>query len=107
MIRAASVELLARGPLVASLGLAGEAALAVVAGGWLLHQAYASGPPAIVVGATTIVDPLTAVMIGVLVFGESPPASANVLTGEVAAAAVAVAGLLLLAAGRLVSPYQA
>jgi glycosyltransferase involved in cell wall biosynthesis/drug/metabolite transporter (DMT)-like permease len=74
--------------------IAGEVVVAVVAGSWLLHQAYASGPAAVVVGATTIVDPLTAVLIGVFAYGEAPRAA---LAGATVPALVAVAGLVVLA----------
>jgi glycosyltransferase involved in cell wall biosynthesis len=94
LVRAIGETLHAGGfsPLVAMM--AAEAVLSALVGSWLVHQAYASGPAAVVVGATTIIDPLTAVLIDVFAYGEAPHGA---LPGEVASAAVAVAGLLVLA----------
>jgi glycosyltransferase involved in cell wall biosynthesis len=91
LIRAAAVAPLTGG--LAALVVA-EAVAAVLAGVWLLHQAYASGPAAVVAGATTIVDPLSAVLIGVFAYGEM---TAGQLAGMAVPGAVAVAGLVLLA----------
>jgi glycosyltransferase involved in cell wall biosynthesis len=91
LVRAAAVAPLTGG--LAAIVIA-EAVAAVLAGVWLLHQAYASGPAAVVAGATTIVDPLSAVLIGVFAYGEMTPGQ---LAGMVVPGAVAVAGLVLLA----------
>ncbi|WP_086842523.1 glycosyltransferase [Amycolatopsis kentuckyensis] len=77
-----------------SLLVIAEAVAATLAGAWLLHQAYASGPAPIVAGATTVVDPLTAVLIGVFAYGELTPGQLAVLAVP---GVVAVAGLVLLA----------
>jgi glycosyltransferase involved in cell wall biosynthesis len=93
LVRAVGQTLLAGGPpgLLALAAL--EVAVALGAGAWLLHQAYAAGPAAVVVGATTIVDPLTAVLIGVFAYGEAPGAA---LAAAALPAAVAVVGLVVL-----------
>ncbi|PRX51387.1 glycosyltransferase involved in cell wall biosynthesis [Prauserella shujinwangii] len=91
LVRAAAVAPLSGGMAVLVVA---EALAAALAGVWLLHQAYASGPAAIVAGATTIVDPLSAVVIGVFAYGEMAPGQ---LAGMVVPGAVAVAGLALLA----------
>jgi glycosyltransferase involved in cell wall biosynthesis len=91
LVRAAAVAPLDSG--LAALVVT-EAVAAVLAGVWLLHQAYASGPAAVVAGATTIVDPLSAVLIGVFAYGEMTPGQ---LAGMVVPGVVAVAGLVLLA----------
>jgi len=91
LIRAAAVAPLS-GDLAALV--VAEAVAAVLAGVWLLHQAYASGPAAVVAGATTIVDPLSAVLIGVFAYGEM---TAGQLAGMAVPGVVAVAGLVLLA----------
>lgn len=90
LVRAAAVAPLPGG--MTALVVA-EAVVAVLAGVWLLHQAYASGPAAVVAGATTIVDPLSAVLIGVFAYGEMTPGQ---LAGMAVPGAVAVAGLVLL-----------
>ncbi|RSM87568.1 glycosyltransferase family 4 protein [Kibdelosporangium aridum] len=91
LVRAAAVA-----PLTGELAVLviAEAVAAVLAGVWLLHQAYAGGPAAIVAGATTIVDPLVAVLIGVFAYGEMAPGQ---LAGMAVPGVVAVAGLVILA----------
>ncbi|MGW4058274.1 glycosyltransferase [Amycolatopsis sp. NPDC004747] len=91
LIRAAAVAPLAGGAAVAVVA---EAVAATLAGAWLLHQAYASGPAPIVAGATTVADPLSAVLIGVFAYGELTPGQ---LAGLAVPGFVAVAGLVLLA----------
>lgn len=91
LVRAAAMAPLSSGMAVLVVA---EALAAVLAGVWLLHKAYASGPAAVVAGATTIVDPLSAVLIGVLAYGEM---TLGQLAGMVVPGAVAVAGLALLA----------
>jgi glycosyltransferase involved in cell wall biosynthesis len=91
LVRAAAVAPLTGGLTVM---VTVEAVVAVLAGVWLLHQAYASGPAAIVAGATTIVDPLVAVLIGVFAYGEMAPGQ---LAGMAVPTVVAVAGLVILA----------
>ncbi|MGW3999388.1 glycosyltransferase [Amycolatopsis sp. NPDC004772] len=76
-----------------SLLVIAEAVAATLAGAWLLHQAYASGPAPIVAGATTIVDPLSAVLIGVFAYGELTPGQ---LAGVAVPGLIAVGGLVLL-----------
>ncbi|MFB9660377.1 glycosyltransferase [Glycomyces mayteni] len=91
LVRAAAVAPIASEMLAAVLA---EAAAAALAGAWLLHKAYAAGPAATAVGATTIVDPLVAVLIGGLAFAET---SGTTLAAMAAPAALAVAGLVVLA----------
>ena len=43
---------------------------AILAGGWLIQQAFASGPPEVVVACLTVVDPIVAVLFGVALLGE-------------------------------------
>lgn len=94
LVRGVTQTLLTGGSAALVAVMAAEVAIAVTAGSWLLHQAYASGPAAVVVGATTIVDPLTAILIGVFAYHEAPRAA---LAGATVPAAVAVVGLFLLA----------
>ncbi|WP_227589947.1 glycosyltransferase [Demequina pelophila] len=39
--------------------------------GWIVQQAFASGPASVVLGTTTVVDPVVAVVAGTLLFGEA------------------------------------
>jgi hypothetical protein len=93
LIRAATHDLAA----VTGLSLAAESLLLIAAGGWLVQQAYAAGPPAVVIAVTTVIDPFTAVVIGLTRYGEAAhttPASAVAQGGF---AGLAIAGVLVLA----------
>lgn len=64
-------------------------------GGWLIQQAFASGPAEIVVGSMTTIDPLVAVLFGIVVLGEGAntglgAAVLMVLTGAIATGGVVV-----------------
>lgn len=75
--------------------LAGIAA-AVVVGGWLVQQAFAVGAPEVVVACLTVVDPIVAVVLGVVLLGEgarTPTQSWLLLLGAAAAAATGVVAL--------------
>lgn len=79
------------------LGTGASALAAIVVGGWLVQQAYPSGPPEVVVACLTVVDPIVAVLLGALLLGEgadTPVATWFVLGGAAVAAAV---GVLVLA----------
>jgi drug/metabolite transporter (DMT)-like permease len=79
------------------LGAAASAVAALVVGGWLVQQAYPSGPPEVVVACLTVVDPIVAVLLGALLLGEGAdtPAATWFLLGG--AALAASAGVLVLA----------
>jgi hypothetical protein len=69
---------------------------AVVIGGWLVQQAFASGPPEVVIACLTVVDPIVAVILGAVLLGEgaaTPPAVFLLLTAAATAAAIGVVGL--------------
>ncbi|MEV0892796.1 DMT family transporter [Promicromonospora sp. MEB111] len=79
------------------LGTAAAAIAALVLGGWLVQQAYPSGPPEVVVACLTVVDPIVAVLLGAVLLGEgadTPVATWFLLGG---AALAAAAGVLVLA----------
>ncbi|MFI2366027.1 DMT family transporter [Promicromonospora sp. NPDC019610] len=79
------------------LGTGAAAIAALVLGGWLVQQAYPSGPPEVVVACLTVVDPIVAVLLGAVLLGEgadTPVATWFVLGG---AALAASAGVLVLA----------
>ena len=67
------------------------AVLAMALGGWFVQNAYASGPPDLVIAGLTVIDPMVAVTIGIIVLGEA--ASAGPLISVVFAASGATAAL--------------
>lgn len=71
--------------------------LALVGGGWAIQQAHAAGAPAVVVGCTTVVDPLVAVGLGITMLGEGTATAADAAIGLVALAAVALGAAAVLA----------
>lgn len=72
-------------------------ALALLVGGWFIQHAYACGPPHVAVACLTVVDPLVAVGIGTTLLGEATRTSGPTAVAELACAAVAIAGVALLA----------
>ena len=72
-------------------------ALALVAGGWAIQQAHAAGSPAVVVGCTTVIDPLVAVGLAITMLGESTARSAGAVLGLIALAVLGLAAALALA----------
>ena len=76
----------------AAVGLA----LAYGVGGWLIQQGYASGPAEVVVGSMTTIDPLAAVVVGLVVLGEGANLTPAVGIGMALAGAVAAGGVAVL-----------
>ncbi|MPY98364.1 MAG: hypothetical protein GEU97_10275 [Actinophytocola sp.] len=74
-------------------------ALAAVflAGSWLIQVAYASGPPDLVVACGTAFNPITAILIGASVLGETAGIGADVTTALAVCGGTAVVGIALLA----------
>ncbi|HEY0814113.1 MAG TPA: hypothetical protein VGE11_12600 [Pseudonocardia sp.] len=75
--------------------VAGVAA-AILVGGWLVQQAFTSGPPEVVVACLTVVDPIVAVLFGIVLLGEgnaTPSGHWAVLGAAAFAATVGVAVL--------------
>ncbi|SDN71305.1 DMT family transporter [Allokutzneria albata] len=70
---------------------------ALLIGGWCVQQAYASGPPHMVVACLTVVDPLVAVGMGVGLLGEAAGTDPGIAALELVCAAVALAGVTLIA----------
>jgi hypothetical protein len=66
-------------------------------GSWYIQLAYASGPPDIVVGCQTVLSPLVATAIAIGLLDETANAGGIIGLGMVAAALVAVFGVVLLA----------
>jgi glycosyltransferase involved in cell wall biosynthesis len=96
LIKAASWDIFGAGDLASGLGLAAESVLLIVIGGWVVHQAYAAGPSATVIAVTTVIDPLTAVVIGLWCYGEATQLTAVSYVALVAFAGLAATGVIAL-----------
>lgn len=79
--------------LVCLLGLL----LAAGSGAYFVQNAYASGPPDLVIAGLTVVDPLVAVCIGVVVLGEASQAPLWAGAVFIIAGAIAIWGVFVLA----------
>jgi drug/metabolite transporter (DMT)-like permease len=66
-------------------------------GAYFVQNAYASGPPDLVIAGLTVVDPLVAVGIGIVVLGEASQAPFPAAVAFVVAGAIAIWGVFLLA----------
>lgn len=71
--------------------------LAAALGAYFVQNAYASGPPDLVIAGLTVVDPLVAVGIGIVVLGEASQAPPWAAVAFLIAGAVAIYGVFLLA----------
>lgn len=71
--------------------------LAAALGAYFVQNAYASGPPDLVIAGLTVVDPLVAVGIGIVVLGEASQAPFRAAVVFVVAGLVAIVGVFLLA----------
>jgi len=65
-------------------------------GSYFVQTAYASGPPDLVVAGLTVVDPLVAVSVGIIVLGEASNAPLWAVIAFVITGAVAIWGVFLL-----------
>jgi hypothetical protein len=83
-------------PVLSLLGLVG----AFAAGSWLLQLAYASGPPDLVVGCQTVLNPLIATAVGIGLLDETVDAGGWRGIGLVVGAVVAIVGVVVLARHR-------
>jgi len=70
---------------------------ATALGGYFVQNAYSSGPPDLVVAGLTVIDPLVAVAIGIVVLGEAQYAAPWAVPLFILAGAVAIWGVFLLA----------
>jgi drug/metabolite transporter (DMT)-like permease len=71
--------------------------LATSLGSYFVQTAYSSGPPDLVVAGLTVIDPLVAVSIGVIVLGEADDAPLWAIFAFLIAGALAIYGVLQLA----------
>jgi hypothetical protein len=69
---------------------------ALLLGAWFVQNAYASGPPDLVIAGLTVIDPMVAVSVGVVILGEAQKADALTLSVFVATGLIAVIGVWLL-----------
>lgn len=70
---------------------------AAVLGGYFVQNAYSSGPPDLVIAGLTVVDPIVAVTIGIVVLQEAAGAPWYAAVAYLAAGALAVSGVFQLA----------
>lgn len=66
-------------------------------GAYFVQTAYASGPPDLVIAGLTVIDPIVAVLIGLIVLREAEHAPWGAYAGFAAAGALAVTGVFMLA----------
>lgn len=69
---------------------------AAILGGWFVQNAYASGPPDLVIAGLTVIDPLVAVGIAIVILKEAKDATFATIVGFGLSAMLAVIGVYLL-----------
>jgi drug/metabolite transporter (DMT)-like permease len=79
------------------LATAAGIALALLVGGWLVQQGFASGAPEVVIACLTVVDPIVAVLLGIVLLGEGPATNGLAAVVLVVCALAAAAGVVSLA----------
>jgi drug/metabolite transporter (DMT)-like permease len=79
--------------LVTAAGIA----TALVVGGWLVQQGFATGAPEVVIACLTVVDPIVAVLLGILLLGEGPATNGLAALVLILCALAAAAGVVSLA----------
>lgn len=95
LLMRATIQQFTQGQPFPVLGVAGIVA-GILIGGWLVQHAYASGPPEVVIGCLTVIDPLVAVGLGIVLLGEAADTTLPVATGELVCAVVAATGVVVL-----------
>jgi hypothetical protein len=80
-------------PPLSALGVAA----AFLAGSWLIQLGYDNGPPDVVVGSQTVVNPLVATVIGMTLLDETTRLPVGAAAVLVACGVVAMAGVIVLA----------
>lgn len=71
--------------------------VAALLGSYFVQSAYSNGPPDLVVAGLTVIDPLVAIAIGIIVLGEAAHAPLWAILAFIVAGAIAIYGVLLLA----------
>ena len=69
---------------------------AMTLGGWFVQNAYAKGPPDLVIAGLTVIDPMVAVTIAIVVLGEAQQANLLTSIGFAVTGMISVAGVWLL-----------
>lgn len=70
---------------------------ALLLGMYFVQNAYSSGPPDLVIAGLTVIDPIVAVAIGMVVLGEAAAAPLWAIIGFIVTGAIAAIGVYLLA----------
>jgi glycosyltransferase involved in cell wall biosynthesis len=70
---------------------------ALLLGGWFVQHAYSSGPPHLVVACLTVVDPILGVGVGIGLLKEGTGITPLAAAGQMGCAALAIAGVAVLA----------
>lgn len=89
-VRSGQIDLLILVCIVALIG-------AVILGGYFVQTAYSVGSPDLVIAGLTVIDPLVAVGIAVVVLGEAQAFPPLAVVGFIAAGAAAIAGVIMMA----------
>lgn len=84
-----NVEFLTISCVLAAIG-------AIAFGAWFVQNAYASGPPDLVIAGLTVIDPMVAISIGIVVLGEASNASLGAMLVFIGSGATAALGVWLL-----------
>ena len=71
--------------------------VAALLGGYFVQTAYSNGPPDLVVAGLTVIDPLVAIAIGIIVLGEAANAPWWAFVAFIVAGALAIYGVFQLA----------
>lgn len=79
------------------LGTAAGIGVALLVGGWLIQQGFASGAPEVVIACLTVIDPIVAVLLGIVLLGEGPATSGVEAVVLLGCGVVAAAGVVSLA----------
>ena len=79
-----------------TLGCLIALAAAVALGSWFVQNAYSSGPPDLVIAGLTVLDPIVAVLVAIVILNEAHAASVWVEVGFAVSGLVAIIGVYLL-----------
>jgi drug/metabolite transporter (DMT)-like permease len=71
--------------------------IAALLGSYFVQSAYSNGPPDLVVAGLTVIDPLVAIAIGIIVLGEAAHAPLWAILAFIVAGAIAIYGVFQLA----------
>ena len=69
---------------------------AIILGAWFVQNAYASGPPDLVIAGLTVIDPMVAISIGMVILGEASNASPLNMMVFILSGATAALGVWML-----------